>query len=516
MRPLLRSTLLTSAAALTLAVGLTGTAHAAMLGPVAVSGATPFNGCTAGGPIGTVFAGEEVEPWTAVNPRNPANIVTEWQQDRWSNGGARGLVAGVTHDFGKHWKRVVVPDISACSGNNAYDRASDPVVSFSADGRILYAISLSVNHFDPTIGIPDTSAMLISRSTDGGDTWSKAITVRRDTSVPPDHVVFNDKESITADPRDPKKAYAVWDRLDEVGSQPIWFTQTRDGGKTWSKARIIHDPTSDPADPRFTIDNHVLVLPDGTLVDTYAEGSNLNGEGIDWGDETSGQLKRNAQAPAVPLQQQLIRSTDGGRTWSAPIVVSDFTQSFPVDPLNHVPLRTGDLVPSFAVDHRTGVLYGTWQDGAVATSGSGIVVSSSRDGGLTWSKPIKVNKTPDSAPQGSGQAFTPTVDLSATGTVGVTYFDFRKFTGAAGPQTDYWAITCKAGPACATNPAAWHEQHVGGTFDVSLAPVAGGRGYFLGDYMGLDHAGPVFVTHFAMTHPTPPDQQDIYAAAITP
>src|SRR5947207_1215560 len=134
--PLLTSTFVTSAAALTLAAGLTGTAHAAVLGPVPASGATPFGSCTAGGPIGTVYPGEEVEPWTAVNPRNPANIVTEWQQDRWSNGGARGLVAGVTHDFGRHWKKVVVPKISKCSGG-IYDRASDPGVSFSADGRTL-------------------------------------------------------------------------------------------------------------------------------------------------------------------------------------------------------------------------------------------------------------------------------------------------------------------------------------------------------------------------------------------
>ena len=57
-----------------------------------VSGASPFASCTAdAGQVGTVFVGSEVEPWIAVNPTNPSNIVGIYQQDRWSNGAARGM-----------------------------------------------------------------------------------------------------------------------------------------------------------------------------------------------------------------------------------------------------------------------------------------------------------------------------------------------------------------------------------------------------------------------------------------
>src|SRR5437763_16719520 len=73
-------------------------------GPTQVSGPTPVAGCTAGGP-GTVSPGAEGEPWTAVNPRNPANTVTEWQQARWDNGGAHGPAAGVTPVFRRHRKQ---------------------------------------------------------------------------------------------------------------------------------------------------------------------------------------------------------------------------------------------------------------------------------------------------------------------------------------------------------------------------------------------------------------------------
>src|SRR2546428_13987186 len=63
-----------------------------------VSGPTsPFASCTIGGP-GTNYVNAEVEPRVAVNPTDPSNIVGVFQQDRWSNGGAHGLVAGVSHN----------------------------------------------------------------------------------------------------------------------------------------------------------------------------------------------------------------------------------------------------------------------------------------------------------------------------------------------------------------------------------------------------------------------------------
>src|SRR3989442_2457265 len=65
-----------------------------------VSGPSPFAACDIFGEPGTNFLNAEVEPWVDVNPTNPRNIVGVWQQDRWSNGGARGLVAGETHNGG--------------------------------------------------------------------------------------------------------------------------------------------------------------------------------------------------------------------------------------------------------------------------------------------------------------------------------------------------------------------------------------------------------------------------------
>src|SRR5688572_12290553 len=80
------------------------------LGPLAqVSGASPLAGCTlddVAGQTGTAYIGSEVEPWIDVNPTDLDNMIGVWQQDRWSNGGSRGLVAGVTTNGGTSWTIV--------------------------------------------------------------------------------------------------------------------------------------------------------------------------------------------------------------------------------------------------------------------------------------------------------------------------------------------------------------------------------------------------------------------------
>lgn len=138
------------------------------------SAPTPYAaGCSGVPDTGLLNAGAEVEPFVAVNPRFPLNLVGVWQQDRWSNGGSRGLGTGYSFDGGVTWRRVF-PPFSVCAGGNAanlgnYERATDPWVSFSPNG-VAHQMALS---FDDAIvpGKP-SSALLASRSTDGGRTWT--------------------------------------------------------------------------------------------------------------------------------------------------------------------------------------------------------------------------------------------------------------------------------------------------------------------------------------------------------
>lgn len=50
---------------------------------------------------GSFFVNAEVEPFVAVDPRNPNHLVATWQQDRWTNGGARALMTAASFDGGR-------------------------------------------------------------------------------------------------------------------------------------------------------------------------------------------------------------------------------------------------------------------------------------------------------------------------------------------------------------------------------------------------------------------------------
>jgi hypothetical protein len=456
---------------------LSGAANAAPYvtsGQVRVSQGDPFAACTAddvAAQPGTNYPATEVEPWVDVNPANTANVAGIWQQDRWSDGGSRGLVAGVTLDGGATWRSVVIPDGSRCSGG-IYDRTSDPWLSFGPDGD-LYAISLALSH-DGTV-----SAILVNKSVDGGLSWSDAETLIHDTSAD----TFNDKQTITADPTNGDYVYAVWDRgrLNAPGSD-IMFSRTTDGGLTWKTPRAIYAPKAQES----SVGNQIVVQPNGTLVDV-----------TEWSTSAGNFVA-------------VLRSTDKGATWTLPRVVATQRPLSVREPDTNKVVRVGAGLPEIGVDPTTGRLYAVWVDSRFSGGSiDEIALSRSNDGGLSWTPPIKVNKTPSSIPLLNRQAFTPSVEVAANGAVAVTYYDFRKNTSASGVPTDYWLVHCHS--AC-TKRANWSETHVSGSFNIKRAPAAGG--YFLGDYEGLAAVGGGFRALFA--RPTSTDRADINFAKVGP
>jgi hypothetical protein len=474
-------------AAVVLLVPAAGWAGPGSVGPLQqVSGASPFTACTADNVAaqpGTVYPASELEPQIAAssvdrNGDGAPDLVAGYQQDRWSNGGSRGVYASVWHNG--VWAPVAIPGTSVCVGGT-HLRATDPWVTFSPDGTGYY--------FTLATSAGNDSEMLVNRSTDGGLTWSAPISLINENSV----FNFNDKNSITADPFDSRFVYAMWDRssfpsdkreIHSISGFPrsirsdAMFARTTDGGATWETPRAIFAPRAN----EFGIGHQIVVLSDGTLVDGFMlfHGSGANKKG---------------QEAAVMI------SRDRGVTWTEPITVSRTLPGFISDPEDGKDVRTGDIIPEIAAGPNRSV-YLVWQEATLAPSGSAIAFSRSLDGGLTWSAPVAINKVLTT------QAFTPMIRVLPDGTIGVTHYDFRFNTpdGAATLPTDYWFLHSHDGGAT------WTEARVTTTsFDMRKAPDA--RGLFTGDYEGLATQSNAFVSAFAQTHGGDPDS--IFVTRLT-
>jgi hypothetical protein len=481
---------------------------------------SPFTGCTADqtpGNTGTNYPDTEIEPWVDVNPTDPDNILVGWQQDRWDNGGARGLVAGVSFDGGDNWDSVVIPGISLCSGGT-FERATDPWVTFAPNGdAYFFSLSLDITTPPDRPGGFGPNAMLVSKSTDGGMTWGSPITLISDD----DPRVLNDKNSITADPTDSDFVYAVWDRLtitsaDAINPEnispvnppafgvrvglafkgPAYFSRTTDSGETWEPARSIYDPGAN----NQTIANQIVVLPDGTVIDFFTEILNFrnndkNGRGFNF-------------------NLALIRSFDKGATFQTkpqPIRAARIFSSGTVTPDDEAPVRDGSILFDVAVDRNNGNLYAVWQD----TRFRGVeevAFAMSTDDGVTWTTPIRVNQTPANATNAlRQQAFVPSVAVNDAGVLTVTYYDFRN-DDPTGELTDHWAAFCSPPAEDCAVAANWGDEVrlTDDSFDILDAPIA--RGHFLGDYVGLATAGNDGLPVFGIADG--PDQTSIFIRRI--
>ncbi|MEZ0069626.1 hypothetical protein ABIA32_005673 [Streptacidiphilus sp. MAP12-20] len=398
------------------------------------------------------------EPSISANPRKPGQVISIYQQDRWSNGGSRGLGESYSSD-GRHFQHVALPFTHCAPGGLDYQRASDGWVSFGPDGTA-YASALV---FDATT---NRSGVAAATSYDGGRTWKHITKLIDDNDV----TVTNDKNAVTADPLHPGVAYQVWDRL--VGTStsftgPAYLSITRDGGRTWSAAKPFVDTTTVPFSQTIgnviVVNRHTGVLYDFFNSITYSDASGNT---------------------AVDTHYAMVSSRDQGRTWSKPVKVTPDTSvaevdpNAPTDPTKAV--RAGGGLPNVAIDPSTGELYLAYE-GSDFSGGKydQIQLVHSGDGGRHWSAPVRLSQAPNSP------AFTPSITVDAHGTVAVSYYDLRYLQ--PGNTTTLpgagWLLTFPRGGEA--NPV---ERQITPVFDWLLAPNAGG--HMLGDYEAITNDGP--------------------------
>ena len=204
----------------------------------------------------------EVEPHVTVDPTKPQHL------DRACSSRTAGTTAARTGDHRRRLERrrrelaprarpAEVHDLPGSDTGLAglLRQATDPWVSFSSDGKIVYAIADSFNANGPAFG--GASAILVSRSTRRRRHWQTPVTARFDAST----TVLNDKETVTggSDRAEHRLRRLGSARLAEPERQPgafnvspafrgpTMFSKTTDGGVTWSQGRV--DLRAGPEEP---------------------------------------------------------------------------------------------------------------------------------------------------------------------------------------------------------------------------------------------------------------------------
>src|SRR6059058_3219162 len=155
----------------------------------------------------------EIEPSIAVNPANPKNVVTVYQEGRIADGGDATNGFATSTDGGKTWKTGELPGLTTYPGQGGtFERASDAVVAFGPN-NIVYANSL-VFDFNKNEGL--RSGIAVNVSKDGGLHWGPPVLLQDDVLGG-----LNDKNWIVVDNSDAPghhlgRVYVVWDRIAPV------------------------------------------------------------------------------------------------------------------------------------------------------------------------------------------------------------------------------------------------------------------------------------------------------------
>jgi hypothetical protein len=381
-------------------------ARAKVSGPLA-------SACSSVGPNG---------PHAAVDPSDANHISAVY-----SLGDSTAEVVGTSRDGGKTWSRAVLPGLTLCSGGPS-GTVGDPFVAVGSGGRV--AATAGWVSMDPSLGLDHQAIRLyLSRSDDGGSTFA--------SPSEPDPVFAAQRGPVSFDPGSNNGLLTVFERQHYLndgtsstylpnGLGEIAVAHSDDGGATFGPAVDILP--AEPGQQYFTVG----LLRSGC--ETVVVGT---------------RVKDAAFVGAAPLEQDLfvVRSPDGGLTWSPPMAIGDAAFS--------------SGIPDAAAGS-DGTLYVTWPNDQ--TPGS-VGFASSRDGGESW--------TVQTAKVGAGTVSQPAIAAQG-GTIGLLFYD----ANASGRLTPKLATSRDDG-------ATWSTIAVAGSFDP--AAITGGNtdGTSMGPYQDL-------------------------------
>jgi Neuraminidase (sialidase) len=450
------------------------------------------------------------EPNIAVDPTDPNHMVASSNDyesccDQWYT----------TFNGGATWQ---TGDISVEAPGKKRRTGSDPVTTFDVKHGVVIHSSLNFQN-DGCDG-----DVVVSISRDGGIHWNTVVEVA-DGGGPTScesNGLFNDKDWITTDnnPASPfyGRTYVTWTAFTTINGvttqSPIAESHSDDGGLTWSSPQVISG--SNAALCTFQADGPAGACDEDQFsVPTVAPNGNVYVSFIN--DQNTALWE---PGEVFDDQYLVVRSTNGGRTWSSPTMMAcleDGSRDFPrnVDgrqTLTNYQVRAPITANVVADPTHNGRLYFAFFDNRNGihdvdnpVTNTDVFLVTSTNGGAGWSAPTQVNE-PDSG-AGNDQWFPFVAVDPSTGIVGVVYND-RSYD----PTHNTYGATLSESPAGGSSftsqqvsTAASHARE-SVFFDAGTdAPGCETCALFNGDYIGLAYGSD------GKANVTWTDMRDLYA-----